>query len=509
MKRFLSFLLLFSLLLTPLWSHGESCALCNDTGYMQMPVFGTNELVWVNCPACGDDNAAPVTPAPAATPAPVQAADTLQLLDPGTYANGADQCTVAQKGYAAFTCKEGYDIDGYLAALTASTGLAITGKYDIGHGFASFYQLTHPQLKGSLYQDTCHATVFYYADLGISLAAAPDGAVQMPDRASVVLPDPRDFAKGEIADFDEDYGYISVECEAGFYVEEYIQELRYRYGFDVEAIDRGENMLTYALYNPDIDTELFSISSSTAFNQSTRQVELVYWPEKNELSLVLPSTSSIIQLPALSDERLYSIRKFTLPDPPDRADYTVERGDSQCSYSFADSYDWESYIALLIENGFHVTDVTRAGSTTTYYLLRPDYHVKRIHNDTSHLSVSYDQSGNELTLAKDAYSLALPKSGQPTPTPRPQKSYSASSGSSSSSSRYSSSNDDEECSYCRGRGTRDCLSCGGDGYIRCGACGGGDRYCTSCDGRGNRRCPSFSCHNGKVDCSFCGGDGRK
>lgn len=505
MKRFLSFLLLFSLLFTPLWSHGESCALCGDNGYLQMPVFGTNELVWVNCPACGDDNVESVTPVPAATPAPVQAADTLRLLDPGAYANGTDQCTVARKGYASFTCTEGYDIDSYLAALTASTGLAITGKYDIGHGFASFYQLTHPQLKGSLYQGTCHATVFYYANSGISLAAAPDGAVQMPDRASVVLPDPRDFAKGEITDFEESFGYISVECEAGFDVEDYIQELRYRYGFDVEAINRNKYYLTYALYNPDIDTELFPISSSTAFNQSTRQVELYYWPEKNKLNLALASYSSIIQLPALSDESRYTSEEFSLPEPPDRANCTVERGDSQCSYFFADSYDWESYIVLLIEKGFHVTDVTKAGSTTTYYLLKPDYGVKRIHNDTSHLSVSYDQSGNELTLAKDAYSLALPKSGQPTPTPKPQNSYSAS----SSSSRYSSSDSDEDCSYCHGRGTRDCLTCGGDGYVRCGACGGGDQYCSYCDGRGNRRCPSANCHNGKVNCGFCGGSGKK
>lgn len=509
MKRFLLFLLLFSLLLTPLWSHGESCALCNDTGYMQMPVFGTNELVWVNCTACSGGIAAPVSTAPAATQSPAQAADTLQLPDPCDYANGYDKCIAAQKGYAAFTCTEGYDIDGYLEALTASTGLEITGVYDIGHGFACFYQLTHLQINGSLYQDTCHATVFYYAGSGISLAAAPDGAVRMPDRASIVLPDPRDYAYGEITDFAESNFSIRVDSEEGFALEEYIQQLRYEYGFDVEAVERDEYSLNYALYNPDIDTELFPISFYKTFNESTRQLEIYYRPEENSLRLYL-ATNSIIQLPSLSDEIHYVAPGYSMPELPNLENYTVERGDSQCSYSFEESYDWESYIVMLIEEGFNVTDIIKEGGKITYYLLKSNYNAERIHNDTSHLSVSYDYSENEMTLVKDAYALDLPKSGQPVESPG--ISYYAGSDTDGYDDDddydYYDDDDDDKCSYCHGTGERTCLSCNGKGYIDCGACYN-DPYCSYCNGRGQRSCPSFGCHNGKQDCSFCGGDGIK
>ena len=74
---------------------------------------------------------------------------------------------------------------------------------------------------------------------------------------------------------------------------------------------------------------------------------------------------------------------------------------------------------------------------------------------------------------------------------------------------FSYGSERKKCNYCNGYGSRDCLTCGGKGYIEeyvsvpnysgstLGPMGGWEHH----------DCPNFNCHNGQVDCSFCGGDG--
>ena len=88
---------------------------------------------------------------------------------------------------------------------------------------------------------------------------------------------------------------------------------------------------------------------------------------------------------------------------------------------------------------------------------------------------------------------------------------SSSSGSSGGSSYGSSSSGKKNCNYCGGTGKRDCHTCDGKGYeeIRTntpnysGKPGGGGSSTT------RKTCSNPLCHGGKVDCSFCGGTGKK
>ncbi len=84
-----------------------------------------------------------------------------------------------------------------------------------------------------------------------------------------------------------------------------------------------------------------------------------------------------------------------------------------------------------------------------------------------------------------------------------------------SSYRGGSSSDDYDssfsrgstCTFCGGSGTRTCLTCGGSGYVT--NYGSVPRYGSGSGGSYSetKRCPNVMCHDGKVDCSYCGGDG--
>lgn len=107
-RQISSFLLALLLLFVSLRAQAESCEVCGDTGYLEMPGFGTNELIRVNCTGCG--GTLDTTEEAAEPSVTIQAVDTLQLIDPGDYANGDDQCVYAESWYAVFECKDGYDM---------------------------------------------------------------------------------------------------------------------------------------------------------------------------------------------------------------------------------------------------------------------------------------------------------------------------------------------------------------------------------------------------------------
>lgn len=88
---------------------------------------------------------------------------------------------------------------------------------------------------------------------------------------------------------------------------------------------------------------------------------------------------------------------------------------------------------------------------------------------------------------------------------------SSGSGSSGSFDIFSSSRGESTCTFCGGTGSRTCSVCGGDGQVEdiittpnySGKRGGGGTR------RSTRRCPNVMCHGGSVDCTYCGGDGRR
>lgn len=68
-----------------------------------------------------------------------------------------------------------------------------------------------------------------------------------------------------------------------------------------------------------------------------------------------------------------------------------------------------------------------------------------------------------------------------------------------------------DCPYCGGTGKRTCSTCNGTGYVEQRVTtphyggignGGGTSY-------ERKTCPNMFCHGGKVDCSFCGGTGKR
>ncbi len=90
-----------------------------------------------------------------------------------------------------------------------------------------------------------------------------------------------------------------------------------------------------------------------------------------------------------------------------------------------------------------------------------------------------------------------------------QSSGSSSGGSSGTSSGSFPSTNGNRCTFCGGSGTRSCLTCGGSGYktdyvsvpnYSGSTSGSGSGYVT-------KKCPSVTCRNGRVNCSYCGGDG--
>lgn len=509
-KRFMAFLLaLFILPLLPC-AQAEVCNTCGGKGYVEMPLFGTGDLVHVNCPTCGGTLAA--TAAPVATPAPLQAVTSLTLPEPSDYANDDMPCIYAEKGFAVFQGNRQFDIDGYIAALALS-GLEVVKEHEYYSGNIRYYQLNHPAFSTEQYQDTCHVAVYFDITGILTLAAAPEASIRFPACASITLPDPAPFANGEDRISSRYLNGVSFFCEEGYDIEGYINLLRNEYGFDVEGFDRYSDAgYQYGLNNVDIDTALFPIRSDTAITRATRQVEVTYTEardhSKGKIGIFLPDVdgqvSSIIQLPVRDEGYYRSSVELTLPEPPSGGSCDIAPDDDRCSYTFAKPYDPLPYVVNLIEEGFTITGIEESGETTTYYLFKHGYHVKRIHHDTSHVRISYDSSDMKLTIRKAAFSLKLPVSGQPTEEPKYTPAPTSGSGGGGGGT-VTHGPQKERCNQCNG-GRRTCGSCFGNGYIDCGGCYDG---CSQCGGDGRRNCPNSGCSGGTESCSFCGGDGWK
>lgn len=84
----------------------------------------------------------------------------------------------------------------------------------------------------------------------------------------------------------------------------------------------------------------------------------------------------------------------------------------------------------------------------------------------------------------------------------------SSSGSSDSGSFGGTGSSSGVCRYCNGKKTTTCKSCNGKGYIEVRTTT--PQYTAGVGGTKTERkpCPNIRCHDGQVDCSFCGGTGR-
>lgn len=90
-----------------------------------------------------------------------------------------------------------------------------------------------------------------------------------------------------------------------------------------------------------------------------------------------------------------------------------------------------------------------------------------------------------------------------------EASASSGSGGSSSGNLGGSSSSSDICRYCNGQKTSTCKTCYGKGYIEVRTTT--PKYTSGVGGTKTERkpCTNIRCHDGKVDCSFCGGKGYR
>ena len=119
-----------------------------------------------------------------------------------------------------------------------------------------------------------------------------------------------------------------------------------------------------------------------------------------------------------------------------------------------------------------------------------------------------DSSQNDVYDKEAAAESSKPSSST---SSSPSTSSQGSSGSPGGGSISVPRNTQSTCSYCGGKGSRNCNTCGGKGYVEVRS--SSPNYSGKKGSGGSstvrKSCSNILCHGGKVDCSFCGGTGRR